>query len=254
MPDRFITRLEHATRLTAADKARLQALDDGAFDVGAHEDITSEGQHTPCGHVVVEGLAVTYKLLADGSRQIFHFMLPGDTCDLHRQNLDWRDHSVAALVPTRVVRITPDEVDAMARDYPNIAQALWWAMLNDQAVLRERLVSLGRRSAERRIAHLFCELLVRSRAVGLTVEENGTVAYPFPVTQPELADAVGLTAVHVNRTLQQLRELVSFRQRRVVVQDPARLASLAGFDHRYLHLGPIEDQPSPKSRAVMRST
>ena len=251
MQDSFTRRLEHGARLSADDRTRLDRLVAGAYPVQADEDIVSEGDRPPACYVVLEGLAGTYKLLADGSRQIFQFMLPGDSCDMHRDSPYWRDNSLTAFVPSRMVRILPDEVDEIASEYPNLARALWWAMLSDQAVMRERIVSLGRRTADKRLAHLFCELRDRMGAVD-RVETNGDgfAAYDFPVTQPELADAVGLTAVHVNRTLQQLRDadLVAFRLRRVTIMDGDRLAALAGYDGRYLQL-----KDYGKSRAVMRS-
>lgn len=251
MPELFIKRLQHGARLNAADRARIRDLCQTSYWVEAGEDVVTEGRQVPQGYAVLEGLAAPYKLLADGSRQIFQFLLPGDTCDIHRQPLSWRDNSLAALVRSRIVRISPEELDAITQEHPNLARAFWWTMVCAQGMMRERVTSLGRRSADKRLAHLFCELEVRMRSIdGVEANGDGYASFSFPVTQPELADAVGLTAVHVNRTLQQLRDadLVAFRGRRVTIMDGPRLAALAGFDPRYLHLDQVNN------RSIMRST
>jgi CRP-like cAMP-binding protein len=152
-------------------------------------------------HLILDGFACRYKVLPEGTRSIVAYLLPGDMCDWHAFILKEMDHSVATLSPCQVVAIPRSTVLEVTDKYPAITRALWWIALVDEAVLREWIVSLSRRSADQAIAHLFCELLVRLEAVGLRVA-NG---FEFPVTQSDLADTVGLSAVRVNRVLQELR-------------------------------------------------
>ena len=238
MENSFVRKLEFAAALDAGDRARLLDLTSNSTVVEAHEDVVRDGTTQPTAFVVLEGLACTHRILADGSRQIFAFLLPGDSCDIHRVPRSWRDTSVTTFVRSRIARVSAEAADRLMTERPNVARALWETMLVEQSTMRERLVSLGRRPADRRLAHLFCELLYRMRVIGLVEETGRGASFDFAATQPQIADAMGLTAVHVNRTLQQLRdaELVSFRTRRVVVLDEQRLSAFAGFDARYLHV------------------
>src|SRR5262249_2457953 len=141
------------------------------------------------------------KFVPEGTRSIMAYLVPGDMCDWHAFILREMDHSVATLSPCRVVEIPRAAVLEITDKYPAITRALWWIALVDEAVLREWIVNVSRRSATEAVAHLFCELLARLEAVGLRVE-NG---FEFPVTQSELADTVGMSAVHANRVIQELR-------------------------------------------------
>jgi CRP-like cAMP-binding protein len=167
-------------------------------------------------HLILDGFACRYKLTDEGTRQIMAYLVPGDFCDLHVFILKEMDHSIATLSRCTVGDIPRDRILTLL-ERPAIAKALWWATLVDEAVLREGLVNIGRREAAERIAHLVCELLLRLRAVGLA---NGG-GFELPITQAELADIVGLSDVHVNRSLQALREagLITLKGKHLVILD-----------------------------------
>src|SRR3954471_4554349 len=170
----------------------------------------------------------------EGKRQIFSFHIPGDIPDLQSLHLDVMDHSLSTLSACKVMFIPHETVCDLVRQCPRIGDAFWRETLIDAAVFREWIMNLGRREAYGRMAHLLCEFYVRLRAVGLT---NGD-AYAMPLTQAELADATGLSAVHVNRTLQELRGegLITWRAGSVAVLDWDRLKEAGEFDPAYLHL------------------
>jgi CRP-like cAMP-binding protein len=234
-------KMEQFTRFSDEEKRNLDELVSNRqahFEPG--EDIMTEGDHSPDCHVVLSGLAARYKLLPDGERQIMAFLVPGDLCDAEIFILKEMDHSVSAMTPTTVGLISGELMKELLRKPGNMAEALWWGTLTDLGVLRERIVDLGRRDAHERMAHLLYEMLIRYRMVGLTADES----FNFPVTQNDLADATGMSLVHVNRTLQRLRadNLVEFKDRRLTILDPARLKQVAGFNANYLHLDRAQDR------------
>jgi CRP-like cAMP-binding protein len=208
--------------------------------VPANTDLISEGDKPGNVHLVLRGFACRYKLLENGTRQIVAYLVPGDLCDLHVFLLDHMDHSVSTLSECEVVDIPRATILAML-DRPDIARGLLLSTMVDEGTLREWLASVGRRSAEERVAHLLCELLARLRSVGLASEDT----FPLPVTQVELADTTGMTAVHVNRIIQRLRreKLISLGGKELVVLDVAGLQKLAGWNPNYLHLR--RQSPSP---------
>jgi CRP-like cAMP-binding protein len=182
----------------------------------------------------LEGFAYRYKLTEEGKRQIFSFHIPGDIPDLQSLHIDVMDHSLSSLTTCKAMYIPHQTVCDLARQCPRIGDAFWRDTLIDAAVFREWMLGLGRREAYGRIAHLLCELYVRLKAVGLT---NGH-EYAMPLTQAELGDALGLSTVHVNRTLQELRGdgLITLRNGSVTVLDWDRLREAGEFDPTYLHL------------------
>jgi hypothetical protein len=160
--------------------------------------------------------------------------IPGDIPDLQSLHLEVMDHSLGTLVPSKVAFIPHETVRAFIRAHPRIGDAFWRDTLIEAAVFREWMAGIGRREAYGRIAHLFCELVARLEAVGLA---NGG-AYPMPITQSEIGDALGLSTVHVNRTMQDLRAngLVSARNGSLIVRDWEALKQAGGFDPTYLHM------------------
>lgn len=196
-------------------------------------DIIREGEAPEDVFVLISGLACRYKLLRNGRRQLVALLVPGDLCNLHMMVLDRMDHSVGALSQCLAVRIPKRIIQEMLQR-PAIGRALWWAALTDEAILREWLLSVGQRSASERLAHLFYEMYLRLQAVGLTDDNS----YRLPVTQIELGDAMGLSSVHINRTLQKLRGqgLLAFDGGKVVILDPKSLMTYAGFRDDYLFL------------------
>jgi CRP-like cAMP-binding protein len=233
-------KMEQFTRFSEAEKRRLdQLVSARKVRHGPGEDIIAEGSHSPDCHVVLTGLACRYKMLPDGGRQIMAFLVPGDLCDAEIFILKTMDHSVGALTPTTTALIAGDTMKQLLREPGCMAEALWWGTLTDLGVLRERIVDHGRRDARERIAHLLYEMLVRHRMVGLAADD----AFGFPITQADLADATGLTPVHVNRMLQSLRadKLIDWKGDTVTVLDPPGLKDLAGFNANYLHLDRVHD-------------
>jgi CRP-like cAMP-binding protein len=172
--------------------------------------------------------------LPDGRRQIVAFFVPGDFCDLNVYILKQMDHSIGAITRLAVADISRDEMDHLTTNHPRITQALWWESLVQHAIQREWTLNLGQRSAYERIGHLLVEVYLRLKTVGLTW--NGTC--DFPLTQVDIADATGLTPVHVNRTLQELRrdELIELERKQLNIPDLHRLMDVAMFNANYLHL------------------
>jgi CRP-like cAMP-binding protein len=243
MANPWTMKMEHFTDFSAEDRRLLDDLVTGRQrHYAAREDIIREGEHSPDNHLILSGLACRYKLLPDGGRQIVAFLAPGDLCDAEIFILKEMDHSICALGPSLIAAIPGDTMREMLLNRPGIALALWWGTLQDESVLRARLVDIGRRDARQRIAHILYEMLVRYRAVGAAEDDS----FDWPVTQSDLADATGLTAVHVNRTLQRLREegLIVSEGKRLTVLDRAGLREAADFSANYLHLDRATREPA----------
>lgn len=230
---RLIRKLESIAELSAEDKRALAELPLTVKALPADTDLVREGDRPAECCLILDGFACRYKITAEGRRQIMSFHIPGDIPDLQTLHLKTMDHSLGTLAGSKVAFIPHAIVRDLVRRHPRIADAFWRDTLIDAAVFREWIVGLGRRSAHQRIAHLLCELLVRLRAVGL-----GNNAFEFPVTQAELADALGLSTVHVNRVLQDLRKdgLIVLRGGRLSTPDWDGLKQAGDFDPSYLHL------------------
>jgi CRP-like cAMP-binding protein len=232
--ERLITKLESIADLSAEAKAALSALPIRLRAFEENADIVRQGDRPrECG-LVVEGFVCRYKLLGEGQRQIMSFHIPGDIPDLQSLHIKVMDHSLSALTPTQIAFIPHAAVNEVTRNNPEVASAFWRDTLIDAAVFREWLAGVGRRSAHQRIAHVICEVYVKLQSVGLADGES----FQLPVTQAELADALGLSSVHVNRVLQDLRRvgLISYRGRFVVIGDWDGLQAAGDFDPGYLHL------------------
>ena len=188
-------------------------------------------------HLVLRGVAYRYKVLPAGDRQIVGYMVPGDLCDLHVFMLRRIDHRLSAMSDCTIVDIPLRRIEELTAR-PAIQRALWWTTLVDEAVLREWLVNMGARPPEQRICHFFCEMILRLRSVGLATFEG----CELPITQADLADTLGLSVVHINRSLQALREkgLIDLKRTKLAIPDFDSLVAFAGFDGRYLHLAERE--------------
>jgi len=228
------SRLEAFTRLSADDRAALAQVSRNVRFVEPRRDLVSEGDRPRLVHLVLDGWGCQYKSLPDGKRQIVGFFVPGDFCDLNIYILKAMDHSIGAITRLKVAMITPDEMHALTADRPRITQALWWHELVTTAIQREWTVNLGQRSAYERLGHLLVELYLRLKTVGRA--DDGRC--DFPLTQNDLADATGLTAVHVNRTLQELRSdrLIELERKQLQILDLERMMDVAMFNPNYLHL------------------
>lgn len=230
--DRVVAKLGAASKLSEGDEDAVRGLCATVRTIEAKADIIREGEAPGQVHVMLEGWAARYKVVADGSRQIVAFLIPGDFCDLHVTILREMDHGIVALTPVKIALVSQQLMIDLPIDHPTIGRALWRATLIDEAVLRSWVVNIGRREAFERIAHLFCELHARLTLVGLV---NGT-HFALPLTQEVLADATGLTPVHVNRMLQKLRTdgLITLKSGELTILDLTALQQIAGFDPYYL--------------------
>lgn len=232
--DNVLTRkLEKFARLSTENRSLLDDTIRATRIVPPHTDLVREGQASGEVRLILKGFACRYKTLANGRRQIVAYLIPGDFCDLNAFILEALDHSTGTLSECTVVDIPRQRIIELT-DRPGIARAFWWVTLVDEGTLREWLLNIGQRDAAPRIAHLFCELLMRLRIVGLTQDDS----YEFPLTQNEIADTVGLSTVHVNRTLQTLRnmKLIEFKNKSIKIIDVNSLMNLSGFNSTYLHI------------------
>jgi CRP-like cAMP-binding protein len=227
-------KLDAFTRLSPDDRDALSQVTRNTRTIEARRDLISEGDKPRFVHLVLEGWACRYKQLPDGKRQIVSLLVAGDFCDVNAHILRSMDHSVGAITRLKVAMINPDEMIALYAERPRIAHSLWWHELVAGAVQREWTLNLGQRSAYERLAHLLVEIYLRLEAVGRA--DNGRC--DFPLTQNDLADATGLTAVHVNRTLQELRrnELIELERKQLQIRDLDGLMEVAMFNPNYLHL------------------
>ena len=195
-------------------------------------ELIHEGQTHASAFILARGWACSYKILPDGERQIVDFQIPGDFLGLRSILFRTSDHSIEAVTPIEASEVVASDIFDAFSHAPRLASAVLWAASRDEAMVVEHLVNLGRRSAEERMAHFLLELAARLKLVGL----GDMTGYDCPLTQYHLADALGLSAVHVNRVLRHMREegLVTFQKGRVVFDDFVRLKDLAGFDTAYL--------------------
>ena len=228
------SKLEAFTRLSADDRAALQEITRNFRFIDARRDVIAEGDRPRYVHLVLDGWACRYKQLPDGKRQIVAIFVPGDFCDVNVYILKQMDHSIGAITRLKVAMITPEEMNALTAERPRITQALWWHELVTAAVQREWTLNLGQRSAYERLAHLLLELYLRLQTVGRARDGR----CDFPLTQNDLADATGLTAVHVNRMLQELRRdgLIELERKQLQILDMQRMMDVSMFNPNYLHL------------------
>jgi CRP-like cAMP-binding protein len=203
-------------------------------DVPADKIVVRAGEELSFSILLLDGLMCRYKDLRNGERQIMELHVAGDFLDLHSFLLKRLDHSVMSLVPSRIAIVPHDRLAAITRDHPHLTRLLWLTTLLDSAIHREWLVSLGRRTALGRIAHFLCEMHARLDVVGLA----DPTGFPLRITQTDLAECLGLTSVHVNRILRQLREmgLATFRDSRVEILDHEGLKRAGEFSLDYLHI------------------
>jgi CRP-like cAMP-binding protein len=231
--NRLLMKLESIAALEPEDVKALLALPLRVVKVPAHHDLVQEGDTPSECCLLLTGWAYRYKIIEAGKRQIVSFHLPGDIPDLQSLHICTMDHSLGTLAPVKAAFIPHGSLHSLLQSRPRLASAFWRETLIDAAIFREWVVCHGRRNAHQHMAHLFCELRARVFAVGLMEDDS----FEFPATQADLADATGMTPVHVNRTLMQLRadRLVSFRSSKLTIHDWEGLQRAAHFDPRYLH-------------------
>lgn len=234
--EHLLRKLLSIGRITPDDRAAVGRLPLRIKTIAENADLVQEGDQPADCCLVLGGFVARYKLLGEGQRQIFSFHIPGDIPDIHSLHMQVMDHSLGALTPCRVAYIPHAAVHDLIVNHPNLGIAFWRDTLIDAAVFREWLANVGRRTAYQRIAHLFCEMYVRLQSVGLVEAWS----FQLPITQVELADALGLSPVHVNRVLQDLRRegLIVSRGRVTEIANWERLQAAGDFDPGYLHLRP----------------
>ena len=233
MPNAFIDKLRGYAPLDQGDEAALAAVCRTSRIYSAGHDLIREGDEPGPVFIVLEGWAHRYKILPDGSRQIIAFLMPGDFCDLHVGVLAEMDHCIGTLTEATIAAVPRQRMEALIDERPRLTKAFWWTQLVDEGVLRATIVSMGRRRSVERVAHLLCELCFRMRNIGLATDDDCTM----PFTQIVLADAVGMTPVHVNRVVRTLRLAGAMRLEggALIIADIVKLARIAGFDDNYLH-------------------
>ena len=233
MTNQFIEKLRGLAKLDDKDIHALDVATSQSQLYGPRQDLIREGDQPGPVLVILEGWAFRYKVLPSGSRQIMAFMMPGDACDLNIGMLAEMDHSIQTVTQAKIVKIESRAMDELMIAHPRIARAMYVAQLVDESTLRAWIVSLGRRSSAERAAHLLLELYIRAIRAGIA---NGN-EMELPLSQAVLADALGMTPVHVNRVLQDFRRSGAVELRRGIlrINDPAALTQISGFDDNYLH-------------------
>jgi CRP-like cAMP-binding protein len=233
----MIRKLDSIFPLSEEERQALQDLPMQITVFKADQDIVRIGDRPSQCCLLLEGYTCVYKLTSEGKRQIMALHVPGDIPDLQSLHLKVLDNSIATICPCTVGFIQHEDLRRVCERHPRITAALWRETLVDASVFREWLLNIGRRESYTRMAHLLCEFLVRLKVVGLA--EDGT--FDLPITQVELADAIGTSTVHVNRVLQALRAegLIETKSTQVTIPDWERLKEVGDFDPLYLHL--VED-------------
>ncbi|MBB3018966.1 CRP-like cAMP-binding protein [Microvirga lupini] len=230
----LIRKLESIFTLTDDERQALLGLPMQVVALKENQDIVREGDRPNRSCLILSGFACAYKLTAAGRRQIVSFTVPGDIPDLQSLHLKVLDTGVSSISPCSVGFIQHYDLHDLCGSWPRIAAALWRETLIDAAIFREWVMNVGRREGYVRLAHILCELLVRLRAMGLAEDH----VCELPITQGEFADALGMTTVHVNRMMQQLRVagLIQTKGNRLTVPDWEKLKEAGEFDPTYLHL------------------
>jgi CRP-like cAMP-binding protein len=237
MIDTLLMKLRLRDDISAEEEAALRDLPLASRAIAKRSTVVRRGEFIHESTLLLEGLVCRYKDLRNGSRQISELHIAGDFVDLHSFTLKRLDHGILAMTDCRVAAVPHERLKAITEQHPHLTRVLWFTTNLDAAIHREWLVSLGRRTALARIAHFFCELYIRFDIIGLAQPDS----FPLDLTQTDLAECMGLTPVHVNRTLRTLREqgLADFRSGRVTIGNLADLKRTAEFDDTYLYLEKI---------------
>jgi CRP-like cAMP-binding protein len=231
---KLVRKLESIATLTDEERRAIESLPVKVRHLDARQDIVRDGDHPAHCCLVLDGWTCRYKLLSEGKRQIFSFHVAGDIPDLQSLHIHTMDHSLATVTKATVAFIPHESMRELTAGHPNIAALLWRDTLIDAGIFRAWMVGMGRRAAYEQVAHLFCEMYLKLQAVGLAEGYR----CPMPITQVDMADALGLTPVHVNRVLKEMRgkALITLRSNTLVIEAWDELLRAAEFDPTYLHL------------------
>jgi CRP-like cAMP-binding protein len=236
----FVKRLASRSVLTDEEVSALLGLNGQIKEIAAHTDFVGIGEQVDHSCLVIDGLVGRFGQNKNGARQITCLHIPGDMADLPSVVNPKSEWALGSLASTTVLRIPHTELRRLAAKHPGVAEAFWRDCVADGSIFSEWVVNVGRRDALSRLAHVFCEMAVRCEYAGLGDKRS----FPLPITQTDLGDATGLTGVHVNRTLKELRtrSIVELRAGTVTIQDWEQLVSVADFDAGFLLL----DGPAPR--------
>jgi CRP-like cAMP-binding protein len=226
--DFLAKKLTSFVKLSSTELAGLAELQSAPVNVERGTELMHQGEAGQIAYILQSGWGCSFKILRDGARQIITFPVPGDLIGIRSVLLRTSDHAFAAITDAKVCRISVARLTTLIEEYPRLGTALMWATSRDEAITVEHLASIGRRTSLERTAHFFLELRDRLQLVGLATETE----YECPLSQYVIADALGLSSIHVNRVLRQLRELdlMTFHDHKVILLDAAGLAELAGYD------------------------
>lgn len=232
--DKLLMKLRQRDDVSAQEEARLRAIVGQPQKVAARTVVIREAEPLNQSTLLCEGLMGRFKDMRSGERQISELHIAGDFLDLHSFTLKSIDHGIVALTDCVICWASHDALNQLTEELPHLARLLWMTTNLDAAIHRAWTVSLGRRDALSRSAHFFCEMQARLAVVGMADDDG----YALPLTQVDLSECMGLSAVHMNRVLRDLREqkLVTFRSGRVTIHDLAGLRWVAEFTPRYLFL------------------
>jgi len=242
-PPAIVTKLLRFMPLGDREIALLEDLGRERRTMPAGETLLDPREAYTSAFLIQDGWALRHRALPDGRRQVINFLLPGDAFGLGMLVLRRPDHGVAAVTRVVLSPVPPDAVMTLMRDHPRLGAAFLWSAAQEEAVLREHIVSIGRRTAYERVAHLLLELMHRLAIV----ERTEGASYVLPLSQPLIADALGLSAVHVNRTLRRLQNdrLIELHARQLVILDYEALKRIADFQRGFLHIPAGLGEPPP---------
>jgi CRP-like cAMP-binding protein len=233
--DPLIAKLERRDVLTSEEKAVLEDVCSAPKTFSPQQDMIREGDKPRESTLLLSGICGRYNDVLDGQRQITALHIPGDFVDLHSFLLHRMDHGVVALTECTVTTVSHETLRAVTERFPHLTRMLWLSTLIDAAIHRRWLVAMGRLSSLAQLAHLICELRTRLEVVGMVHED---LAFDLPLTQTEVADVLGVSLVHVNRIVQQLKRdgLITWNGRRITILNHEKLVALAEFVPDYLNL------------------
>lgn len=235
----FNQQLSPTLPLVAKEAVELLDLHSVRRTVRPGQEIVSEGKRCSAIFLIIDGIAIRYRILRDGQRQILNFLFPGDFAGVTNCRFDSALFSIKTLTPATIAPIPLPRLMGLFDTHPRLAAKLFWVFACQAAIYAEHLITVGRRSAPERVAHLLLELLTRLQVIGLADERS----YRLPLTQEMISDALGLSIPYVNRVLHQLRDagLVRIRDRTVIIDNIEELSALADFEHTYLKPKPIAE-------------
>lgn len=236
MLEALFLQLGQHDEMSDVEKALLAETFSSERDFAVGQDLVSAGSRPTYSTLLLEGLAARYKVLEDGGRQFTSLQVPGDFVDLHAFLLKTMDHGIVALSPCRVIFAEHVRLRKVTETAPHLTRLLWLDTLVDGAIHREWIVAMGRRAKTSHLAHLVCELFMRLKVVNRT---KG-LSFRLPLTQAELADVLGLSVVHMNRIIRDLRKLgvINWVDHTLTIVDWDKLQEIAEFDPTYLSLVP----------------